>query len=145
MYASLSYINTHHSASPIPNQPFQTAQSNDNPPSENPTANTLATATAEPYTTNPNTPLPSGPSTSDADFAAALRELSRDLVLKEQQIEYIVARLPGIGSSRVEQEVRIRALEAESERVDEELEEAGRVKDELVRSVEAAIWRVRRP
>jgi len=145
MYASLSYINTHHTASPIPNQPFHTAQSQ-NDATDAPSATVTISATAE--TTNPNTPLPTNPedtAANDADFAAALRELSRDLVLKEQQIEVIISRLPGTGTSRGDQERRIRELEEEGRRIDEEVREAGRVKQELVRRVEGAILRVRRP
>lgn len=146
MYASLSYINTHHTASPISNQPFQTAQSQNDANDGGATLHTTTAATAE--TTNPNTPLPLNPedtAADEADFAAALRELSRDLVLKEQQIEVIISRLPGIGTSRGEQERRIRALEEEGGRVDEEVRQAGRVKAELVRRVEGAILGVRRP
>ncbi|KAL4920190.1 mediator complex, subunit Med21 [Aspergillus aurantiobrunneus] len=54
-------------------------------------------------------PRPDSPRT----FAARQRELARDLVIKEQQIEYLISVLPGIGSSEAEQEGRIRELEGE--------------------------------
>lgn len=54
-------------------------------------------------------PEPDSPRT----FASRQRELARDLVLKEQQIEYLVSVLPGVGASEVEQEGRIRELEGE--------------------------------
>ncbi|OJJ47213.1 hypothetical protein ASPZODRAFT_166437 [Penicilliopsis zonata CBS 506.65] len=62
-------------------------------------------------------PAPDSPRT----FARRQRELARDLIIKEQQIEYLISVLPGIGSSETEQEARIRELEkdlraAEAER-----------------------------
>lgn len=61
-------------------------------------------------------PRPDSPRT----FAARQRELARDLVIKEQQIEYLISVLPGIGSSEAEQEKRIRELERELRGVEEE-------------------------
>lgn len=53
-------------------------------------------------------------------FASRQRELARDLVIKEQQIESLISVLPGIGSSETEQEGRIRQLEGELRGVEEE-------------------------
>lgn len=80
-------------------------------------------------------PQPDSPRT----FAARQRELARDLIIKEQQIEYLISVLPGIGASEAEQEARIRELEtqlreAEKERVAkaEELKQLrGRLEDVL--------------
>jgi mediator of RNA polymerase II transcription subunit 21 len=56
-----------------------------------------------------------------------MRQLAQDLVVKEQQIEALVAALPGVGISQAQQETRIRrlqrelvGLERESRRWDEE-------------------------
>ncbi|OJJ58990.1 hypothetical protein ASPSYDRAFT_45413 [Aspergillus sydowii CBS 593.65] len=68
-------------------------------------------------------PRPDSPRT----FAARQRELARDLVIKEQQIEYLISVLPGIGSSEAEQEKRIRELEGELRGV--EVERQRRVKE----------------
>ena len=75
--------------------------------------------------TDPNSllPTPDSPRT----FASRQRELARDLVIKEQQIEYLISVLPGIGSSEKEQEGRIRELEKELRVVEEERE--AKVKD----------------
>ncbi|EGD87328.1 hypothetical protein H112_05868 [Trichophyton rubrum D6] len=56
-----------------------------------------------------NKDLPPRPDSSNT-FAQRQRELARDLIIKEQQIEYLISVLPGIGSSEAEQEARIRQL-----------------------------------
>lgn len=50
---------------------------------------------------------------SPTTFAANQLQLVRDLIIKEQQIEYLIKVLPGIGTSEKEQEERIRSLEKE--------------------------------
>ncbi|PGH18349.1 hypothetical protein AJ80_04527 [Polytolypa hystricis UAMH7299] len=55
---------------------------------------------------SPTDPAPDDPQT----FAQRQRELARDLIIKEQQIEYLISVLPGIDSSEAEQEARIKAL-----------------------------------
>lgn len=61
-------------------------------------------------------PQPDSPGT----FAARQRELARDLIIKEQQIEYLISVLPGIGASEAEQESRIRELETQLRDVEKE-------------------------
>ena len=61
-------------------------------------------------------PRPDSPRT----FAARQRELARDLIIKEQQIEYLISVLPGIGASEAEQEARIRELETQLREVEKE-------------------------
>ncbi|KAJ5647036.1 Mediator complexsubunit Med21 [Penicillium lividum] len=63
-------------------------------------------------------PQPDSPST----FASRQRELARDLIIKEQQIEYLISVLPGIGASEAEQEARIRELEVQLREVEKERE-----------------------
>lgn len=57
-------------------------------------------------------------------FQAALKELARDLVLKEQQIEYLISVLPGIGESEANQSQRIQVLEKELREADGERKKA---------------------
>lgn len=57
---------------------------------------------------------------SQRTFAARQRELARDLIIKEQQIEYLISVLPGIGASEAEQEARIRELETQLREVEKE-------------------------
>lgn len=64
-------------------------------------------------------PAPDSPRT----FSSRQRELARDLVIKEQQIEHLISVLPGIGTSEVEQESRIRELESELRGVEVEREQ----------------------
>ncbi|KAJ5349133.1 uncharacterized protein MYU51_011987 [Penicillium brevicompactum] len=61
-------------------------------------------------------PAPDSPRT----FASRQRELARDLIIKEQQIEYLISVLPGISTSEAEQESRIRELETELRGVETE-------------------------
>ncbi|KAJ5093650.1 Mediator complex subunit Med21 [Penicillium angulare] len=63
-------------------------------------------------------PQPDSPRT----FASRQRELARDLIIKEQQIEYLISVLPGIGTSEAEQEKRIRELEVQLRDVEKERE-----------------------
>ncbi|PLN83640.1 mediator complex, subunit Med21 [Aspergillus taichungensis] len=90
-------------------------------PPQQPSAGPDGNTAAPPDPTLP--PEPDSPRT----FAARQRELARDLVIKEQQIEYLISVLPGIDSSEAEQEGRIRELEGELRGVEREREE--RVKE----------------
>ncbi|KAF7173632.1 hypothetical protein CNMCM5623_005876 [Aspergillus felis] len=80
-------------------------------------------------------------------FASRQRELARDLIIKEQQIEYLISVLPGIDSSEAEQEKRIRELERELRRVEEErelkmreLRRLRRTLENVLRAVETGIY-----
>jgi len=57
---------------------------------------------------------------SPKTFAANQLQLVRDLIIKEQQIEYLIKVLPGIGTSEREQEERIRSLEQELRQMQEQ-------------------------
>ena len=91
---------------------------------------------------------PPGPPQPDSleTFRSRQRELARDLIIKEQQIEYLVSVLPGIGSSEVEQEERIKQLAEELRVVEEErrvkrkeLRKLGERVDELLEAVSRGI------
>lgn len=89
-------------------------------PPQQPGAAPVTTAEGE----DPNLPpAPDSPRT----FASRQRELARDLIIKEQQIEYLISVLPGIGASEAEQETKIRELEKELRAV--EKERAAKVRD----------------
>ncbi|MCJ1402421.1 RNA polymerase II mediator complex subunit [Xylographa trunciseda] len=133
-YASLRYITTHH---PSPSLPRPSSPSNTQPPD--------APATTTNSSTHDEVPGSPGqrPDTPDT-FAAATRELARDLVLKQKQIEALIGALPGIEKSEEEQKGRIRGLEAELRRMARERVEVVREKEMLVRRVEDVIVKVRR-
>jgi mediator of RNA polymerase II transcription subunit 21 len=125
MYASIHYIQTKHPYGEIPGQPSQ-APTGDPPPSA-------------------STALPNGPANpqqgqKEAEeppdephvFDAALRELARDLVLKEQQIELLIHSLPGLGNSEADQVKRMRELEKELREVEAERAKAETEREALV-------------
>ncbi|RAK73592.1 uncharacterized protein BO72DRAFT_480143 [Aspergillus fijiensis CBS 313.89] len=122
---ALAKIPKNSSAPPVPASAPLAAQQQSNQtqqqtPAEIPQAAQPGAAGAAPEDTTttgaPQDPaLPPAPD-SPRTFAARQRELARDLVLKEQQIEYLISVLPGIGSSEAEQERRIRELEGELRR-----------------------------
>lgn len=66
----------------------------------------------------------------------------RDLVIKEQQIEYLVKVLPGIGTSEQEQEERIRSLEKELRQVQEQRKQKRREMRGTVKRLENVIMGV---
>ena len=129
MYASLSYIQTRHPYGEIPGQPSQAPQPH---PPTTPAAPHSALSNGHAQFTQqpdpPSTPPPEDPQT----FDAALRELARDLVLKEQQIEVIINSLPGLGNSEAEQVERMRELEGELREVEAERARAEAEREGLV-------------
>jgi len=131
MFASIRYIQTRHQFAAIPDQPDMSDPTAPNAPAPlqpNADPNTLTASAAEQggpdaaalqqqQAQNPD--QPPGPD-DPVTFQAVLRELARDLVLKEQQIEYLISVLPGIGESEANQSQRIQALEKELKEADEE-------------------------
>jgi mediator of RNA polymerase II transcription subunit 21 len=100
-----------------------------------------STAVLMPGQGDPNQPpMPDPP----ALFAYRQKELARDLIIKEQQIEYLISRLPGIGSSEAEQEARIRELEGELRHVHVERERKAQELKKLGKKLEAVLGTVER-
>ncbi|GMF81507.1 unnamed protein product [Aspergillus oryzae] len=83
-------------------------------------------------------PAPDSPRT----FASRQRELARDLVIKEQQIEYLISVLPGIDSSEAEQERRIKELEKELRSAEEDREQRVRELRKLRKKLENVLGAV---
>lgn len=77
-----------------------------------------------------------------ATFAARQRELARDLIIKEQQIEYLISVLPGIGASEAEQETRIRELETQLREVENERMAKARELKKLRRRLDSVLGAV---
>lgn len=85
-------------------------------------------------------PVPDSPQL----FLYRQKELARDLIIKEQQIEYLIGRLPGIGSSEAEQEARIRELESELRQVELAREKKARELKKLGKRLELVLGTVER-
>ncbi|KAL2851981.1 mediator complex, subunit Med21 [Aspergillus pseudoustus] len=143
-YATIGYLTTYHDNSPatLPETPgaapalAKIQKNSTNPPIPASAAAILANSQGSPSgagagaATTPGPTMATAPGVEDPSlpprpdsprtFAARQRELARDLVIKEQQIEYLVSVLPGIGSSEAEQEGRIRTLEKELRAAEEE-------------------------
>ncbi|KAF2154273.1 hypothetical protein K461DRAFT_292937 [Myriangium duriaei CBS 260.36] len=120
MFASLRYINTHHSFASIQGQPDQ----HPNQKNEDGTTPVVQDGQIENLPDEPHV------------FQANLRELARDLVVKEQQIEYLIKVLPGINNSARDQNERIKQLEQELRDVEEERKQAAAERDEMLGMVE---------
>lgn len=78
--------------------------------------------------TKPDEPVSDNPEV----FQAALRELARDLIMKEQQIEHLISVLPGIGTSEKDQNTRIQELEVELREAEEQRKGAMQEREEML-------------
>ena len=168
MYATLSYTSTRAAPSPIPGQPLQSptapafpssthatsdaaAPETQTQGSSNPTQTTATSDPSQPQTqtqTQPQTQtrlLSTRPPRHDpaAAFTADLHELARDLIVKEQQIEMLIERLPGIGTSERAQRARMAVLERQLREIEEERARAVAEKERLLERVAGRIAGVR--
>jgi len=78
-------------------------------------------------------------------FKAGQKELAQDLILKEQQIEYLISVLPGLDNSEKDQEQTIRQLEKELKVAETKRKEALKEKEAILARLENVIRIVRRP
>ncbi|KAL2108810.1 hypothetical protein VUR80DRAFT_3350 [Thermomyces stellatus] len=79
------------------------------------------------------------------EFRAGLVELSRDLIVKEQQIEVLISTLPGLDSSEKDQEQSIRELEEEMKVAEEQRLDALSEKERVARHLDEILKSVKRP
>ena len=79
------------------------------------------------------------------EFAAGLKELARDLIIKEQQIEVLISNLPGLDNSELDQERNIKDLEEDLKAAEAQRLEALKEKDQILAQLDAVIRGVRRP
>lgn len=76
------------------------------------------------------------------EFYKDLKEMAEDLVVKSQQIELLIANLPGVHSSEAEQVHRMKELEKELEDLEGERLQAVKEKELLLKKVEEKIMGV---
>lgn len=72
-------------------------------------------------------------------------ELSRDLIVKEQQIEVLISSLPGLDNSEQDQERYIKELEEDLKAAEAQRQEALKERDQILAELDTVIRSVRRP
>lgn len=79
------------------------------------------------------------------EFKAGQKELAQDLIVKEQQIEFLISSLPGLENSEKVQEQTIKQLEEELKAAEMERKKAVVEKDEVQKRLDAVIRSIKRP
>lgn len=74
-----------------------------------------------------------------------MSELSRDIIIKEQQIEYLISMLPGLENSEKDQERVIRELEEDLKAAEIQRQEALKERDQILAELDRVIQSIRRP
>ena len=94
--------------------------------------------------THPHTNIPKVDTFAPEVFQAGQLELARDLITKEQQIEYLISSLPGLDNSERDQEQSIRDLEEELKVAEAQRLEAVKEKDEVLLKLDQVLKGIRR-
>lgn len=131
MQSSFAYIRLRAPPANIPGQPLLSTFAELE--AQNAAQNTQSTQ-------NPSQPESVAPP-SQEEFVKDIQELSKDMVLKEQQIEVLIASLPGLNTSEKEQVQRMKDLQSELEEIEGERLEAVKEKEALLKKVEDRILR----
>lgn len=111
----------------------KTSTENTQQSSTNPSQPTQSTA-------EPTLPKPVSPD----QFQEDIKEFARDMVIKQQQIEALVANLPGLNVSEEQQVERMQQLETQLELLEAERVQAVKDKQVLLTKVEDKIMQVGR-
>ncbi|KAK5651562.1 hypothetical protein OQA88_11927 [Cercophora sp. LCS_1] len=77
-------------------------------------------------------------------FQAGQTELARDLIVKEQQVEYLISSLPGLDNSERDQEQLIKDLEEELRVAEAQRLEAVKEKDDVLKQLDQVLRMIRR-
>ena len=116
-FSTISYLSQRHplvAPDPDPNDPFTNPPSaagggSQTPNPADPSQSQAAPGTIPGPEDTERAPYPLQP-VSQSTFENAQRELAEDLVLKGQQIEFLISRLPGIGRGEEQQAEEIKVL-----------------------------------
>ncbi|KAH8725713.1 mediator of RNA polymerase II transcription subunit 21 [Phaeosphaeriaceae sp. PMI808] len=103
------------------------------------------TTTENTQATNPSQPAnePAEPeSISQEQFQQDIKEFARDIVMKQQQMEALIANLPGLNISEEQQVERMKQLEKELAELEGERLQAVKEKEILLRRVEEKLMGV---
>lgn len=79
------------------------------------------------------------------EFEDGQRELAKDLIVREQQIELLISSLPGLENTTEDQQKRIAELEEELKKEEAKRAEAVKEKDVMLQKLEEVIRSIRRP
>ncbi|KAF1912940.1 mediator of RNA polymerase II transcription subunit 21 [Ampelomyces quisqualis] len=107
------------------------------------TENTHAPTAGSQLTQAPAPPAQPEP-ISPEQFRDDIKEFARDIVIKQQQMEALIAHLPGLNVSEHQQLERMKQLERELEDLEAERLDAVKEKELLLRRVEDKIMNVGR-
>lgn len=138
MDMSLKYIKNRAPPGDIPGQPRVTSFAEQEAQAAT-QAQSQSTSGPQANSNNGTQPPPPPAMPTQEQYQKDIRELSKDMVLKEQQIEVLIASLPGLNSSETEQIERMKALERELESLEGERLDAVKEKERLLRKVEEKI------
>lgn len=141
--ASIYYVNKHHDLQPL--APTDTLrQEKKNEEGSDPEKQDRMSCTVPVGLARKANIVPVDPYSADV-FKAGQRELAQDLIIKEQQIEYLISVLPGLENSEKDQEQTIRQLEEELKIAEEERKAALKEKEAVLARLEGVIRSVKRP
>ncbi|KAI8941608.1 hypothetical protein NX059_002823 [Plenodomus lindquistii] len=103
-------------------------------------ANATQTATAPSALTQAPTAAPNtrGPVPKE-EFEKDIKDFAEDVVAKEQQIEELIAHLPGLDFSEKEQVARMKELERQLEELESQRVEAVKEREKMLELVEAKL------
>jgi mediator of RNA polymerase II transcription subunit 21 len=141
MIASLFYINRHHDFQTLgPKDVVRQDKQPEGEPERDKESMQLLIGPLS-YPTNIASVEPHPPDV----FKAGQKELAQDLIVKEQQIEYLISVLPGLENSEKDQEEIIQQLEVELKEAEVRRREALKEKEAVLARLESVIRSVKRP
>nr|6XP5_U Chain U, Mediator of RNA polymerase II transcription subunit 21 [Thermochaetoides thermophila DSM 1495] len=82
---------------------------------------------------------------SPEEYKAGQLQLARDIIVKEQQIEYLISTLPGLDNSEREQIQLLRELEDDLVTAEAQRQEALKERDEVLGKLDALLRGLERP